>query len=250
MDQINDKIYEYLDYFESIRRTIYTLSIVFVTTFVIGFLNSSFILKYIVKYFNLQNASIVATSPFQFIDLSMSIGMYCGFIVCLPLLIYYLYKFMREGLNDSEKKVFFILLPVGLLLFSVGFIYGLFVLDFALNSIAQINAGLGIENFWDIATFLSQILFSSVLLGLLFQYPIVLTFLIRVGLLNTHFLKRKRRIAYVIMFLATSFLPPTDGLSLIIMAAPLILIYEVTIIANLQSTYPGEVSAIETQYEK
>jgi sec-independent protein translocase protein TatC len=249
MEKFNEKIYEYLDYFESIRKTVYNLAIVFVISFVLGFFNSGFILKHIVKYFNLQNASIVATSPFQFIDLSMTIGMYSGFIVCLPLFIFYLYKFMKEGLNREEKKVFFVLLPVGLLLFIIGFAYGVFVLDFALSSIAKINVGLGIENFWDIATFLSQILLSSVLLGLLFQFPILLTFLIRVGVLNSQFLKKNRRIAYVIILTVTSFLPPTDGLSLIIMVTPLILIYEVTIIVNLPRRPMEEMSVINPKYE-
>ncbi len=163
----------------------------------------------------------------------MSVGIYTGLIICLPLFIYHLYGFLKDGLNNKEKKLFFILLPIGLTLFLAGFAYGFTVLYSTLNSIAAINLSLGVKNLWDINKFLSQIILTSALLGLIFQFPIVLTFLTKVGLLTPKFLKEKRRHAVVLMFVSTSLLPPTDGLSLMIMVLPLIVIYEATIWTNL-----------------
>jgi sec-independent protein translocase protein TatC len=80
--------------------------------------------------------------------------------------------------------------------------------------------------------FLSQIISTAILLGILFQFPIVFTFVIRLGVVDVNFLKEKRRFSVLIIFIFTSLLPPTDGLSLIAMALPLILLYELTIYAN------------------
>ncbi len=233
MEELKKKFSDYYQYFEDIRRRVYGLLVVFIIFFVVGFFSSGQILKLIVNFFKLENATIVTTSPFQFLDLAMSVGIYTGLVICLPLFIYHLYGFLKDGLNKKEKKLFFVLLPIGLTLFLTGFAYGFAVLYGTLNSIAAINLSLGIKNLWDINKFLLQIILTSALLGLIFQFPIVLTFLVKIGLIDPKFLRKKRRHAIVAMFMLTSLLPPTDGLSLIIMVLPLIVIYEATIWTNL-----------------
>lgn len=232
MKVFNKNFLEYSQYLDEVWKSLYTLVIFFVIFFVVGFSFSGVVLKFIINIFNLNNATIVATSPFQFFDLAVTVGMYASFILCIPLFLYLLYKFLREGLRKEEKKFFFILLPIEFILFSIGFGYGVVVLYFTLNSIATMNISLGIENFWDISIFLSQIIFTSILLGLLFQFPIILTFLTRKKILDINFLKKKRRHAIIVMLIVTSLLPPTDGFSLIIMVVPLIVLYEITILVN------------------
>jgi sec-independent protein translocase protein TatC len=232
MGKFNKILSEYGQYLDEIWKRLYNLVVVFVILFIVGFSFSGVILEFIVNFFNLQNATIITTSPFQFFDLAITVGMYTGFVLCVPLFLFSLYGFLKDGLKGREKKFFFVLLPIGLILFCLGFAYGVVVLYFTLNSIAIINIGLGIKNFWDISIFLSQIILTSILLGLVFQFPIILTFLIKNKILDTNFLKTKRRHAIIIMFIVTSLLPPTDGLSLIIMVVPLILLYEITILVN------------------
>lgn len=232
MEGFEKKIAVYYPYLEDIRRRLFNLVIFFIIFFVIGFCFSGQILKVIVNFFKLQDATIVTSSPFQFFDLAMSVGIYTGLIICFPLFIYHLYSFLKDGLNQNEKKVFFILLPIGLVLFLAGFAYSFAILYFTLNSIATINVGLGMQNFWDINKFLLQIILTSVLLGVIFQFPIVLTFLVKIGVITSKFLKEKRRHAVVVIFILTSLLPPTDGLSLVIMVLPLIALYEITIMTN------------------
>lgn len=237
MEGLEQKIAVYYPFLEDIRRRLFNLVIFFIIFFVLGFCLSGQILRIIVGFFKLQDAAIVTSSPFQFFDLAMSVGIYTGLIICFPIFIYHLYNFLKDGLNANEKKVFFILLPVGLILFLAGFAYSFAILYFTLNSIATINVGLGMQNFWDINKFLLQIILTSVLLGVIFQFPIVLTFLIKVGVITSRFLKEKRRHAIVVIFICTSLLPPTDGLSLIIMTLPLMVLYEATIMTNVVLRY-------------
>ena len=242
MEGLKQKLSEYYQYLDDVGKRLYRIAVTFVIFFFLGFLGSGQILKLIISLFKLENAEIVTTSPFQFFDLAMNTGLYTGLVVCLPVFVYQLYGFLQDGLNKNEKKTFFVLLPIGLTLFVAGFAYSFIVLYSALNSIATINISLGIKNLWDIDKFLSQIILTSVLLGLLFQFPIILTFLMRVGLVTARFLQEKRRQAITAMFVFTSLLPPTDGLSLIIMVLPLVVIYELTILVNSILSYKGQIN--------
>lgn len=232
MDEFKRKLSDYGYYLADIQKRFYGLALVFIIFFVVGFFCSSRILKFIIGIFDLEQATIITTSPFQFLDLAMSIGLYTGLIICLPLFIYHLYAFLKDGLSPKERKIFLIILPISLILFLIGFAYSFFVLYSILDSIAAINATLGVQNLWDINKFLSQIIATSSLLGLVFQFPIVLSFLIKIGLIDLNFLKSKRRHAILVMFIGTSLLPPTDGVSLVVMVLPLILIYEINLLVN------------------
>lgn len=232
MEGLKQKFSEYFQYIDDIRRRAYALIILFLIFFTVGFFCASRILGLIIELIKVQNVTIVTTSPFQFINLSMSVGMFAALILCLPIAVFQLYGFLKDGLNKKEKRYFFILLPISLLLFLIGFGYGFAILYFCLDMIAKINVGLGVSNFWDINQFLSQIIFTAALLGLVFQFPIVLTALIKIRIIDPKFLKSKRRHAIALMFILVSLLPPTDGLSLIIMVLPLIAIYEITILVN------------------
>lgn len=232
MEGITKNLPDYYQYLEDVRQRIRVLVFLFIFFFLVGLIGSGQILKLMIHVFALNNAEIVTTSPFQLFDLAMSVGMYTALILCSPFFVYHFYSFLRDGLSGTEKRFFFVLLPISVTLFCIGFLYSLGIFFMTLDSIAAFNMSLGIRNLWDINKFLLQIIMTASLLGLLFQYPIVLTFLVKVGLMTTKFLRKKRRHAIAIMFILTALLPPTDGLSLIIMVAPLIVIYECTIIIS------------------
>lgn len=220
----------YYPYLDDIRQRVYGLAVIFLILFILGFLGAGFILRIIVSFFSIPHVSIVATSPFQFIDLAMSVGMLLAIVVCIPLALYHLYAFLKDCLHTKERLLFFGLLPIGAILFVMGFLYGFGVLYYALGAIATLNISLGVANLWDIGRFLSQIGLSATLLGLLFQFPIACTLLIRAKLITPLMLRKKWRHAIMIMLIFTALLPPTDGLSLIIMVVPLCVLYGLLLI--------------------
>lgn len=232
METFNEKFSGYFDYLENIRKRVLSLAVVFLVFFVIGFINAGQVLRFIMSFFKLQSVDIVTTSPFQFINLATKVGLYAGLIACSPLLIYHIYDFLKDGLTKQEKKLFFVLLPISFVLFAIGFVYSFLILYFYLTTVSSLNIAFGIKNVWDISSFLSQIVTASVFLGLVFQFPLVLTFLIKIGLLDVEYLRQNRRIAIALMFIFVGFLPPPDIFSTFFQALPLILIYQATIWAN------------------
>lgn len=239
MSNLQEGINKYSVYLEELRRRLFSLTKLFVIIFALGFLSSPSLIKLMMEVINFDGVTIVTTSPFQLVDLAMSIGFFLACIITVPIFIYHLYSFLKTGLLPKERKMFVFSLPLSLGLFSLGFLYSSVMLYFAIGMIAKVNIGLGVVNYWDISTFISQMVLTSSLLGVLFIFPLVITFLIKIGLMSVDFLRSKRKHAVVVIFIIVSLLPPTDGLSLILMAAPLILIFELTVLFNRRKSNSG-----------
>lgn len=175
---------------------------------------------------------LVVSSPFQFIQVAMDLGFFLAILVTAPYIVYSFYSFILPALTKSERKTLLRLAPVNLGLFIFGFFYGFFVLYYALGMLASLNTSLGIANFWNISQFLSEMLVTSVLLGLFFEFPIALTLLIKFGAITSATLKGNRRIAYTLLLVVAVVLPPTDPISLLALVLPLWLLYEATIVLN------------------
>lgn len=232
MNNFHKSLAKYGVYFEELRIKLLFLTKIFAVCFIIGFFITTPVIRFILAHLNIPDISIVTTSPFQLIEFAMSVGFFFACVVTLPIFIYHLYSFLKPGLLKSERKVFILSLPFGLGLFVFGFLYGGGMLYYGIKLMAKVNAEIGIANYWDISKFVSQIVLTASLLGLLFTFPLVLTFLIRLGILSADFLRSKRRHAFAGVFVLVALLPPTDGLSLILMAVPLILLFELTVFFN------------------
>lgn len=231
-----EKLKQYLPYLEDLRRRLVWSTLIFCAVFIVGFFSAGKIIKYFVHMFNIDNVVLATSSPFQFASLAMDIGFFSALLITLPLVIFHIFSFTSSALTTKEKKWFFFSVPISLFLFCLGFFYSFLILYYSFDLLARLNESFGIKNIWDIGTFLSQIFITSSLLGIVFQFPIILTVLIRLTILNVNFLKEKRRVAIFSIVVLTALLPPTDGLSLLAMVVPLIVLYEATILINLNKT--------------
>ena len=232
MEGLNKNIEKFLPFLEDLRRRLYYGAILFAIFFVVGFSSTGMILKKILDFVHLDQVTISTSAPFQFADLAMDFGFFSAIMVCVPYIIYSFYNFIAPALTRGEKIKLFKSIPLSVGLFIVGFFYGFFILYYALKLLASINISLGIANFWNIGQFLSQMFITSALLGLIFEIPLLLTLLIKLGIITPKTLKNQRRVAYFLIFAFVALLPPTDGLSLVAMALPLVLLYEGTILLN------------------
>ena len=222
---------------EDLRSRLYWGVVLSAIFFVGGFLFAGVILKTVLSIFKLEEVVIATTSPFQYITVAMDVGFFSAIMASIPYIIYNLYVFAIPALTRSEKKSLLKSVPISFILFIVGFCYGFSILYYSLGLLAAINVGLGIANIWNVSQFLSEIFITSALLGFVFEFPILLTLLIKLGILTPQILKNKRRVAYFCIFFITAMLPPTDVLSLVAMILPLVLLYEVTILLNNSKNY-------------
>lgn len=232
MDELGPIAERYGDYLEEARQRLYRVAIVFAASFVLGLFSMSALLPLFVRFFSVPGVTVVATSPFQLLELAMSAGFFCAIVLTLPFAIGQAYAFFRDALLPKERRAMAWLIPLSLALFAAGFSYGFAVMYYAIAMIAQVNIGFGITNLWNVTQYVSQVLVTSALLGAIFQFPLVLTALIRLGAVSADLLRRNRRPALAGIFVFVALLPPTDGLSFIVMSLPLVALYELTILAN------------------
>jgi sec-independent protein translocase protein TatC len=232
MEDLKTQIKKFLPYLEDLQRRFYSSMIVIIAFFVTGVLSSGFVIKQFIKHFNLNNVVLATTSPFQLAEVAVDIGFFFALVAGVPLFIYHLLSFTHSALNRTELRKVLFSIPVSLFLFVAGFVYGFFILFYSFTLLATVNVSIGVQNIWDISLFLSQIIITSTLLGIIFQFPLVISLLLKMGVVTRQQLKQKRRLIILALFILTSLLPPTDGLSLIALALPLYLLYEATILIN------------------
>jgi sec-independent protein translocase protein TatC len=177
----------------------------------------------------------------------MKVGFISGFVLASPWIFYQMWLFVAAGLYPHERKYIYTFLPMSIGLFLVGAVfcfYGVFpiVLDFLLgfNERMQITAQIRISEYISFAVMLPLVF------GISFQLPLVMLFLNKVSIVQVKDYREKRRLAILIIAIASMVLTPTgDPFTLFMMMAPLLALYEVGIYLCvwMQSKSPFEAAA-------
>lgn len=229
MSELEKIVKDYTPFLEEIWKALYRSAIAFTLFFCVGFYFAGAIIQKLISFFHLEGVSIVIISPFQFLDLSVDMGLMVAFFCAAPIFIWQLYSFLRPALSKSEFRAMLLVLPASFVLFIIGFVYGFASLYWGLGMIADVNSSLGLKNMWDAGLFISELTLTATLLGFLFQFPLVMGAMINSGILSRKYLASKRREAYAIIIIIVALLPPTDGISLLIMSVPLVFLYELSV---------------------
>lgn len=229
---VDDAVSKYLPYLREIQRKLITLLIVILVSGVLGFLYYQKILSFILGTFNLKGVTIIMSSPYQFIDLAINTGIATGVIITFPLTIYYILGFLKPALIKKEYRMISRLVPLALILFVVGFGFGIWVMQFVINIYSQTAIDLNVSNLWDISRFLSQTIVMGLCLAMMFEIPIILTVLIKLNLIKKETIARNRRYYYAIIIVVAALLPPNDVISLSILTLAPVFLFELALLLN------------------
>lgn len=229
---IESTVVKYSPFFSEIRkRLIFTLS-VFIICAAIGFMYYENIVRFVLSIFDLKGLNIVFTSPYQFFSLSIDSALLVGFIAIFPIIIFQVLSFLKPALRPKEYRTVLTLLPITIFLFISGFTFGVLIMKYVVVIFFQKSVELDIGNFLDVSKLLSQILITAILMGVAFEFPIVLTVLMRLKILKYRAVVQKRLIVYILSLIFAALLPPTDLLSLVLLFLPLALLFELTLLLN------------------
>ncbi len=153
-----------------------------------------------------------------------------GLMLASPVILYQFWMFMAPGLYDREKRMLLPILFLSTFFFVGGALFGYFVvfpfgfeffLSFATDNIRPM------PSMREYLNFASKLLLAF---GIVFELPLVITFLARLGIVTVPFLKKNRKYAILIFFAGSAILTPPDVVTQIMMAMPLMLLYEISII--------------------
>ena len=168
--------------------------------------------------------------PFGQLFLFVQISIVVGIVATLPNLFYQLWKFISPALKQNEKKYIFSIVIFSTLCFLAGIAFAYFVmLPLALKFAVEFGTE-AIKNEFAINEYMSIIISVMLAAGFVFELPMISFFLTKLGILTPAFMKKYRRHAIVIILVLAAFLTPgADPISQIVLAVPLVLLYEISI---------------------
>ena len=153
-----------------------------------------------------------------------------GFIAAFPYVIYQFWSFISPGLKNNERKTSRGVIFASSLLFFSGVLFGYYIIcPLSINFLGTYNVADTIHNDIDLESYIGLIRASTLASGLVFELPIIIYFLTKVGLVTPKFLKEQRKIAFVIVLIVSAIITPPDIASQVIVAIPLGVLYEISI---------------------
>ena len=157
-----------------------------------------------------------------------------GFILGFPFIIWEFWKFIRPALYDNEKKYAVLFIITASVLFFTGVLFGYFIIaPLSVNFLANYNVSKEIFNDIDLSSYISLLRSSTVACGLLFELPIVIYFLTKMGLVTPSSLRNYRKYTLVIVLILSAIITPPDIISQIIVAIPIMILYEISILISV-----------------
>lgn len=223
---------KYSPYLAEIRkRILLTVSVWGIAT-IFGFVFYEKIIRFLIGKLSLSGVNIVFTSPFQFVNLAITCGIATGLVIVFPIITFQLMSFLRPALKKKEYRMVMTLIPFSMVLFAIGFLFGTVVMKWQIQIFLERAVSLGIGNFLDISKLLSDVLLTSTLMGVGFQFPIVLLILLRLGIIKHHTIAKLRLWVYLGSLLFAILLPLDSIIIDILLSLPLIILFEGTLLLN------------------
>ncbi len=220
----------FIDHLEELRkRILYALGCVVIFS-ILGFFFAPGVLNLIIKHS--QIAVTYFFSPMEAFTAQIKVAISLGVIVSFPFLLYQTWAFIGPGLTKKERKISLAYLGSGLILFITGMFFGYFVLiKFGLTFLLSFGTEY-LQPLINIGKYLNFIIWCLLGAGLLFQLPLLLFFLMKLGILDVDLVRRHRPEAVIAILLICAVITPTGDLfTLMLISIPLLILFELSIFA-------------------
>lgn len=153
-----------------------------------------------------------------------------GFIMAFPYIIWEVWKFIKPALYDNEKKHARSFIVITSFLFFLGILFGYYVITpLSINFLGSYRVADEVRNNFDLSSYTGLLKASCLSAGFIFELPIIIYFLTKMGLVTPEFLKEYRKYALVLVLILAAVITPPDIISQVIVAIPMVILYEVSI---------------------
>ena len=179
-----------------------------------------------------ERCTFVVTDPLESFSIRLKVSAYLGLLLASPVVLWQLWRFVTPGLYPREKRYAVPFVICGAILFVLGAGLALWTFPQALRFLVGIG-GDAVEPLYSPGKYVSLIIFMMFAFGLGFEFPIVLVFLQIAGIVTWRRLASWRRYAVVVIFVIDAVITPSaDPISLLALALPMCLFYEVSILVG------------------
>ena len=179
------------------------------------------------------NYVYVYIAPQELFLVYMNVALVAAVVVCFPVLAYQIYAFCSPGLSGKERGYISGSLIAGGLCFLAGVAFAYFIsLPFMLRFLIQFTGQVDVTASISIQQYVSFLLTVFVIFGLVFELPVVSVLLTGLGLVRAEWLVKGRKVMIVIIFVLAAIITPPDIVSQIMVAVPMLALYEISIVLS------------------
>jgi sec-independent protein translocase protein TatC len=217
-----------VDHLGELRKRMMWILLVLVVGMIAGLIVARPLIRYMKSIPPANGIGWNVFSPWDALKLYMNFGIAVGLLITLPVILYHVWAFVKPGLRTVEQKASVIYIPAVFVLFLAGLAFGYFVVfPLAFYFTSSISKSLEITEVYGAAQYFSFMFNIIIPLSIVFELPVLVMFLTKIRLLNPKQLKKFRRYAYMLMVILSTIITPPDAISAIVVAIPLILLYEI-----------------------
>lgn len=219
-----------VEHLEELRRRLILIVLSVLAAAVVGFLLSRPVLALLRDRLPEAYRTLVFLAPADALTAQLKIAGFLGIGIAMPVILYHLWRFVTPGLTRGERRLVWPMLLGALVLFAFGLAAGYVVIPYALNFLLGFGESLGLEEQLTIDEYIGFVTTMLLVFGVIFEFPVVLYALARVGVLNYRFLASRRRYAVLlIVVIAIVATPGGDPISPLLLSGTMYLLFELTL---------------------
>lgn len=233
-ESYEEKEMTFIEHLEELRwRIIYSLIGIVIGTIVAWIFIDFLVEEILLRPAKENGVSLQNLKPFGQIFLYFQIALIAGLILSIPNVFYQFWKFISPALRKHERRYILAIVIFTTVCFLAGIAFAYFVmLPLALSFVAQFGTQT-IKNEFAVDEYMSIIISVMLAAGLVFELPMLSFFLSKLGILKPSFMRKYRKHSIVLIMVAAAILTPgTDPVSQVILAVPLVLLYEISILVS------------------
>ena len=243
----NSENLSFWDHVDVFRRMLWHIIIALLIGTVGSFFFANVFISFLMVPFEVvKHGELVYLAPMEGFVTQLKVAFMAGLVVSMPYLLFEGWRFIAPGLYKREKRTVLMAMALTILSFYLGAYFGYRVLPFATGFFLSFGEGL-INSTWSFAHYLDYVIRVILAFGLVFELPLVIALLTTLGLVGPRGLRKVRRHAYVGVFVLASIITPPDVITQVVLAVPLILLYELSIGVSALLTRRREAREAEEQ---
>lgn len=215
-----------VEHLEELRKRL----IICLFAILLGSIFSYLYIDKILAFISAPVGKLIFLKPTELLLTRIKVSFYSGVFFSLPVIIYQAWKFISPGLVGQERRYFYWVVPFSYLLFACGLSFAfLGVLPLGIKFLLNYSSE-NIQPMISVGSYISFVVTFLLAFGIIFQLPLVILFLTKIGIITPQWLVKNRKYAILVIFILAGVLTPgPDIVSQFLMAVPTLILYEVGI---------------------
>lgn len=216
------------DHLDELRKRLIIIVIVNFVAAILLFSQTEIIMSYLLEVN--PGMELVYTTPSELLTVYIQLSLILAVTICSPITVYQVWAFIEKGLYEKEKKAILFTLIFGVVFFIIGVAFCYFMvlpttLEFFVRiAIEEVSSMLSIHSY---VSFVNMMLLAF---GLVFEMPVIIFLLSKLGIIKPAFLKKNRGIIIVAIFIFASIITPPDVISQLMLGIPMVILLEFSIL--------------------